>query len=121
MWTLDSRWFDVAAFSTLWAVLLIVFGRFQQHQPAWRRLVKFAVLLGLLLGLIAIAGRAWAYGVLALFLAAGGAVHFTVLSKRGINGWTGEPRDKLEALFHEIEVQGEGRALIGFARGLMRR
>ena len=25
MWTLDSRWFDVAAFSTLWAVLMVPF------------------------------------------------------------------------------------------------
>ncbi len=42
---LDSRWFDVAAFSTLWAVLTVVFGRFEQHKPAWRRLAKFAALL----------------------------------------------------------------------------
>jgi hypothetical protein len=32
MWTLDSRWFDVAVFSTLWGVLVIVFGRFEQHK-----------------------------------------------------------------------------------------
>ena len=38
MWTLDSRWFDVAAFSTLCAVLTVLFGRFEQHKPAWRRL-----------------------------------------------------------------------------------
>jgi hypothetical protein len=107
----DTRWFDVAAFTTLWAVLVIVFGRFEQHKPAWRRLLKFALLLALLLGLVELAGRGWAYAVLGLFLAAGGAIHFTVLSNRGINGWTGEPREKLEALLHEIEERGEARAL----------
>ena len=118
MWATDSRWLDVAVFSTLWAVLVIVFGRFEQHKPVWRRLLKFAVLLALLLGLIASAGRAWAYGVLALFLAAGGALHFAVLSRRGINGWTGEPREKLEALLREIERDGEARSLLRVARNL---
>jgi hypothetical protein len=118
MWATDSRWLDVAVFSTLWAGLVIVFGRFEQHKPAWRRLLKFAVLLALLLGLIASAGRAWAYGVLALFFAAGGALHFAVLSRRGINGWTGEPREKLEALLREIERDGEARSLLRVARNL---
>lgn len=121
MWTLDSRWFDVAAFSTLWAVLVIVFGRFEQHKPAWRRLLKFAVMLALLLGLIESAGRTWAYVVLALFLAAGGAIHFTVLSTRGINGWTGEPRERLDALLREIERDGEVRSLLRVARDLLGR
>ena len=121
MWGTASRWFDVAAFSTLWAVLLIVFGRFEPHKPAWRRLLKFAVLLALLLGLIESAGRTWAYAVLTLFLAAGGWIHFTVLSKRGINGWTGEPREKLEALLREIEQDGEARSLLRVARNLLPR
>ena len=107
----DTRWFDVAAFGTLWAVLVILFGHFEQHKPVWRRLLKFALLLTLLLVLIETAGRAWSYGVLGLLLAAGGAIHFTVLSNRGINGWTGEPREKFEALLREIERRGEARAL----------
>src|SRR5687768_11607890 len=35
MWSTDSRWFDVAAFSTLWVVLGVLFGKFEQHKPAW--------------------------------------------------------------------------------------
>jgi hypothetical protein len=49
MWSTDSRWFDVAAFSTLWVVLGVLFGKFEQHKPAWRRLSKKAALLILLL------------------------------------------------------------------------
>jgi hypothetical protein len=33
-------------------VLVITFGRFEQHKPVWRRLAKFALLLTLLLVLI---------------------------------------------------------------------
>jgi hypothetical protein len=121
MWSIDSRWFDVAALTTLWAVLVIVFGRFEQHKPAWRRLSKFAVLLVLLLVLVETTGRFVAYGVLGLFLAAGASIHFTVLSKRGINGWTGEPRDRFEALVRELEIQGEARALLRLARDLLPR
>jgi hypothetical protein len=116
-----ARWFDVAAFSTLWVVLLLVFGHFEQHKPPWRRLGKFAVLLVLLLVVAETAGRLVAYGVLGLLLMAGASLHFTVLSKRGINGWTGEPRDRFEALVREIELRGEARMLIGAVRDLLAR
>ena len=116
--TFERPWFDVAAFATLWTVLVISFGRFEQHKPAWRRLLKFAVLLSLLLPLVTTAGRLVAYGVLALFLGAGAAIHFAVLSRFGINGWTGEPQDLFEALLHEMKRHGETRTLLRLARGL---
>ena len=121
MWTLDSRWFDVAAFSTLCVMLTVLFGRFEQYKPAWRRLSKLAVMLALLLALIETAGRAWAYAALGILLMAGAAFHFAVLAKLGINGWTGEPRHKFEALLREIEVHGERRTLLRLARDLLPR
>ena len=119
MWTTATRWFDVATFSTLWVVLVLVFGHFEQHKPAWRRFTKFAVLLVLLLALVETAGRLVAYGLLGLLLAAGASLHFAVLSRRGINGWTGEPRDRFEALLREIELQGEARMFLKAARDLL--
>lgn len=119
MWTTDTRWFDVAAVSTLWVVLVFVFGHFEQHKPAWRRLTKFAVLQVLFLVLAGTAGRLVAYGVLGLLLIAGASLHFTVLSRRGINGWTGEPREKFEALLREIELHGEARMFLRAARDLL--
>ena len=97
----------MAAFTTLCVVLTVAFGRFEQHKPAWRRLAKLAALLALLLALLETVGRAWAYGVLGLMLAAGTSFHVAVLSKLGINPWTGEPRDRFEVLLREIEVHGE--------------
>ena len=44
--------------------------------------------------MIATTGRVWGYAALGLLLAAGAAIHFTVLSSRGINGWTGEPKGR---------------------------
>jgi hypothetical protein len=121
MWTTDSRWLDVAAFTTLWAVLTVLFGRFAQHQPAWRRLVKWVALFVLLLALVETAGRRVAWGVLGLLLMAGASLHFAVLSKLGINGWTGEPRDRFEALMRELEIHGETRTLLRMARDLVAR
>jgi hypothetical protein len=121
MWSTDSRWFDVAAFSTLWVVLTVVFGRFEQHKPAWRRLSKWAALLVLLLVLADTAGRLVAYGVLVLLLMAGASFHFAVLSKLGISGWTGEPRERFEALVRQIEIHGETRTMLRLARDLLPR
>jgi hypothetical protein len=116
VWTLESRWFDVAVFSALSAVLTVIFGRFEEHKPAWRRIAKLALLLTLLLVLIETVGRAWAYAVLGLLMAAGGTFHFLVLSRAGINGLTGEPRERFEALRREIAAHGELKTLIGLAR-----
>jgi hypothetical protein len=121
MWDTDSRWFDVAAFTTLWTVLIVVFGRFTQHQPAWRRLSKWVVLLTLFLVLVETAGRVVAWSVLGLLLIAGACLHFAVLSKLGINGWTGEPRDRFEALVRDLEMQGETRAMLRWVRDLLPR
>jgi hypothetical protein len=115
MWTLDSRWFDVAGFTAMCVVLTIVFDRFERHKPAWRRLAKIAALVGLALILVAGLGRAWAYPIFGLLLLAGTALHFVVLSKLGINGFTGEPRDRFDALLREIAANGERRTLLKVA------
>jgi len=112
---LDSRWFDVAGFTALCVVLTVAFGHFERHKPMWRRLGKIAALVGVALVLVESLGRAWAYSIFGLLMLAGAAFHFVVLSRLGINGWTGEPRDKFEALLREIEIQGERRTLLKIA------
>ena len=115
MWTPDSRWFDVAAFTTLCVLLTVVFGRFERHKPAWRRLGKIVVLVALALILTENLGRTWGYTIFGLLMLSGTAFHFVVLSKLGINGFTGKPRDKFEALLREIETHGERRTLLSIA------
>jgi len=121
MWTTDSRWFDAAVLTTALVVLTAIFDRFERHKPAWRRVAKIAVLVALVLLAIEGLGRAWGYSVLGLMLVTGTAFHFAVLSKLGINGWTGEPRDKFDALLREISADGEAATLLRIARGFFRR
>ena len=96
-------------------------GRLRSIIAAWRRLSKFAVFLVLLLILVEIAGRRVAYGVLGMLLMTGAAIHFAVLSKLGINGWTAEPRDKFDALVREAKARGETRAILALVRDLLPR
>jgi hypothetical protein len=98
MWSVQTPWFDVAVFMSLFTTGGILFGHFEQHKPAWRRLLKPVLFVALLITLTQTVGRAWAYGVFGFLLAAAGTFHFSWLSRHGINGWTGEPREKYLAL-----------------------
>jgi hypothetical protein len=94
MWHTNTLWFDVAVVMSLFAIGTVLFGRFEEHKPRSRRLLKVLVVLAVTLLLAATAGRIWAYGVLAIPLCAAAYVHLVWLPKRGVNGWTAEPRDK---------------------------
>ena len=59
---------------------------------------------GVLMTLAQTVGRSWAYGVLAILLCAAGSFHFVWLSRHGINGWTGEPKDRY------LDLVGQTRA-----------
>lgn len=94
MTSTDTLWFDAAVVLGIFAVGNILFGHFEEHRPKWRRLLKVVLVLAIVLTLSATAGRAWAYGVLALPLLGAAYIHLRWLPKHGINGWTGEPRDR---------------------------
>ena len=101
MWHTDSLWFETAIVLGIFAVGNILFGHFEQHRPPLRRLAKVALFLGITLALSATVGRAWGLGWLALPLAAAAYVHLRWLPRHGINGLTGEPREKYLALLAE--------------------
>jgi hypothetical protein len=94
MWSLTSAWFDVAIVLGIFAVGSILFGRFEEHKPRWRRVLKVVVITTAVVALSQLAGRAWAYGVLALPVLGAAYVHLVWLPKHGIDGWSGEPREK---------------------------
>jgi hypothetical protein len=101
MWRTDSLWFETAIVLGIFAVGNILFGHFEQHKPSLRRLAKVALVRGITLTLSATAGRAWGLGWLLLPLGAAAYIHLHWLPKHGINGLTGEPRDKYLALIAE--------------------
>jgi cytochrome c oxidase assembly factor CtaG len=53
MWETDVLWLDAAVVLGLFTVGSILFGRFEEHKPRWRRLLKVAIVLGLVLWLSA--------------------------------------------------------------------
>lgn len=94
MWRTDSLWVDVAVVMSMFALGSILFGRFEEHKSRGRRVLKVLIVLAVTLGLSVTVGRAWAYGLLGIPLAGAAWVHLVWLPRHGINGWTGEPRDK---------------------------
>jgi len=94
MWDVDTRWFDVAVVLGIFAAGSILFGRFEEHKPRGRRLLKVAFVLAVTVTLASTAGRVWAYGILAVPLLGAAWVHLVWLPKHGISGWTAEPHDK---------------------------
>lgn len=100
MWSTNTLWFDVAIVMTIFAVGSVLFGRFEEHKPRARRLLKVIIVTTVTVTLAATAGRVWAYAILALPLAAAAWVHLVWLPRHGVSGWTAEPRDRYLELIH---------------------
>lgn len=97
-WSTGTPWFTVALVMSIFAVGSVCFGRFEQHKPRWRRVLKQVVVLALMLTLEFTLGRAWVYGVLTFMGVVAAVIHLWWLPKHGINGWTAEPYEKYLAL-----------------------
>ena len=91
MWSTDTLWFEVAVVTTVGGIL---FGHFEEYKPKWRRVLKVALAVGIVVGISATAGRAWALGALLVPAAAAAYIHLRWLPQHGVHGWTGEPRDR---------------------------
>jgi len=98
MWSTDSLWFDLAIVMSIFAFGNVLFGRFEDHKPRGRRVLKVTIVSGVVLLLSSTLGRAWSFGLIGVMLLAAAWVHGYWLPKQGINGWTAEPRDKYLAL-----------------------
>jgi uncharacterized membrane protein YfcA len=91
-------WFEVAVVATLFAVGNIVFGHFEEGTPKWRRIAKLALFAVLGVFVSSRFGRTWFWVLLAVPAVAVVVIHAWWLPRHGINGWTGEPREKYYAL-----------------------
>ena len=94
MWDINTYWFDFAIVSFIYAIGDILMGHFEEHTPKWRRVLKYFLLLVLIIGLVHFTNRYVAYGLIGLFALFAIYVHAIALPKKGINGWTGEPKEK---------------------------
>jgi hypothetical protein len=72
----------------------VLFGHFEEHKPKARRVLKVA-LVALITVVLSMYGLRWvAFTLLGLLALAAAYVHGVWLPKHGINGWTGEPKDR---------------------------
>lgn len=98
MWNTESLWFEIALISSIFALGNIFFGHFEERTPKWRKVLKFALFVLIAIGISTLFGRIWTFaflGVLSLLVL---YVHGVVLPRKGINGWTAEPKDKYYAM-----------------------
>jgi hypothetical protein len=98
MWTTESLWFEIAIVSTIYALGNILMGHFEERTPKIRRVGKFLLSLVVICCISVYFGRGIAMTVLSFFAIPLLYVHGYYLPKRkGINGWTGEPKSKYYA------------------------
>jgi hypothetical protein len=94
-----NLWIDVAVMATMFALGNILFGHFEEKTPKWRRVLKFFLMTGAVTAISATAGRAWSVALIGSLLATVAVIHGWLLPKKyGINGFTGEPKEKYYAL-----------------------
>lgn len=95
MWVTDSLWFEVAIVSIVFAVGNILFGHFEERTNKARRVGKYILITVIICMLSFYFGRTVAMVVLAFSLLPILYIHAYYLpKKKGINGWSGEPKSK---------------------------
>jgi len=110
MWSTDTAWFDIAVVMSVFAIGNILFGHFEEHKPKLLRVLKVALVVGIT-AVLSYMGLRWVAYTLIGVLGLGAAyVHVWWLPSHGINGWTGEPKDKYYELLGVGRRGGDGPA-----------
>ena len=95
MWTTNSLWFEIAIVSIVYALGNIMMGHFEEQTPKLRRVGKYILTLVIVCTISVLFGRSVSMAVLAVFVLPVLYIHAYYLpKKKGINGWTGEPKSK---------------------------
>jgi hypothetical protein len=89
-----SIWFEIALVTIFFLFGHIFLGHFEERSPKWRKVVKYFVTLIIIITISIFAGRVYALTLLGLSLIPIIYIHGIVLPRKGINGWTGEPKSK---------------------------
>lgn len=95
MWSTESLWFEIAIVSVIYAFGNILMGHFEERTPKIRRVGKYLLTLLIICAISIFFGRTVSMVLLAVFIIPLLYVHAYFLPrKKGINGWTGEPKSK---------------------------
>lgn len=91
-------WFEVAVIFIISAVGSVIMGHWEERTPKWRRLLKPFLLAGVSVLVSATFGRVYFFVFLCVLATLVAFIHVWWLPKKGINGWTAEPREKYYAM-----------------------
>lgn len=95
MWYTESLWFEIAIVSIVFAIGNMVMGHFEERTPKFRRVGKYILIVAIVCVISVLFGRAVSMIVLgASFLPILYIHGYYFPKKKGINGWTGEPKSK---------------------------
>ena len=94
MWDIDTIWFDIALVSFIVALGHIFFGLFEERTPRFRKFIKFILTLIVCVALNLLFGRLVMLALLGVFAILAFYIHAVYLPKKGINGWTSEPKKR---------------------------
>jgi hypothetical protein len=94
MWNTNTLWFEAAIISQLFLLGHIYLGHFEERSPKWRKLLKYLLTLAIILLISKYFGRTTAFIILGVAFLPVIYVHAILLPRKGINGWTGEPKSK---------------------------
>jgi hypothetical protein len=87
-------WMAVAITALIFAIGNIYFGHFEERKPRWKRVMKIVIVTGAVAALSSTFGTLWGLVPVALMLIVAVIVHGWWLPHHGINGITGEPKEK---------------------------
>lgn len=94
MWSTDTIWFEISIVSIIYVIGNITLGHFEEQTPKVRRIGKYLLTLIIIIGISNYLGRTAAMATLGVLLLPVIYLHAIALPKKGINGWTGEPKEK---------------------------
>ncbi|MBI3235676.1 MAG: hypothetical protein HYZ42_16840 [Bacteroidetes bacterium] len=95
MWATESIWFEIAIVSIIYALGNILMGHFEERTPKWRRVGKYILTIIIVCSLYIVFNRTVSMIFLSTFVVPLIYVHgYYLPKKKGINGWTGEPKSK---------------------------
>ena len=95
MFTTGSLWFEIAIVSIIFALGNITMGHFEERKTKIKRVGKYILTTVLICGISVLFGRSVAMIILAMTALPILYVHgYYLPKKKGINGWSGEPKSK---------------------------
>lgn len=94
MWDTSSLWLEVSIVTIFFLFGHIYFGHFEERSPKWRKVVKYILTLVIVLVISIYVGRVYSFSLLGIATLPVIYIHGIVLPRKGINGWTGEPKSR---------------------------